>query len=326
MQRVVFASLVVIVVAGSFRLSGAAETVNVDGGQVTGVETDGVRTFKGIPFAAPPVGDLRWKPPQPVVPWTGVRKADAYGPQCVQLPFPAASPYKSDPATMSEDCLHLNVWTGPGANEKRPVMVWIYGGAWTRGAASAASGGAFVYDGAALAKKGVVVVTPNYRLGSGARFELASTFFSPALLTPTLRQAEQSGVALATALGANSLEELRAAPADTLVAVTSFPSSINVDGWVLPADIRTIFAEKRHIGVPVLVGSNANEWTTLSNPATFPKTMEDLASASTGSFLVWRMNSMLRMRSGAKRTSPMRCFRSRGTTSLRLKCERGRAW
>ena len=131
MQRLVLISLAAIAVAGAFRLFAAAETVKVDGGQIAGVEVDGVRVFKGIPFAAPPVGDFRWKPPRPVVPWTGVRKADTFGPKCVQLPLPAGSPYATDPEPMSEDCLYLNVWTAGGANEKRPVMVWIYGGGWT---------------------------------------------------------------------------------------------------------------------------------------------------------------------------------------------------
>ena len=349
MQRFALISLAAIAIAGSFPLFAADQTVKVDGGRVAGAEDDGVRVFKGIPFAAPPVGDLRWKPPQPVVAWTGVRKADTFGPQCVQLPYPAGSPYASAPAPMSEDCLSLNVWTAAGANEKRPVMVWIYGGAWTRGATSLS-----MYDGAALAKKGVVVVTTNYRLGplgflahpelsaesphhssgnyaildhvaalqwvrknisgfggdpanvtifgesagswsvntlqatplakglfhkaigeSGARFELNPTFLTPSLLTPTLGQAEQGGVAYARAVGADSITALRSVPAEKLVAVVPFRSSTNVDGWVLPADVRTIFTQKKHSGMPVLVGSNANEWTTLSSLAAFPKTLDD---------------------------------------------------
>jgi para-nitrobenzyl esterase len=165
MQRLVLVSIAAIALAGPFRLFAADEIVKVDGGQVAGVEIDGVRVFKGIPFAAPPVSDLRWKPPQPVVPWTGVRKADAFGPRCMQLPYPAESPFVLDPEPMDEDCLHLNVWTAAGTTEKRPVMVWIYGGNWSRGSASQARGGVFAYDGAALAKRGAVVVTANYRLG-----------------------------------------------------------------------------------------------------------------------------------------------------------------
>src|SRR3954466_9204200 len=132
----------------------------VTGGKVTGVAGNGMVVFKGIPFAAPPVGALRWKAPQPLVAWSGVKRADSFGPQCMQQPYPAGSPYATEPAPTSEDCLYLNVWSSAGATDKRPVMVWIHGGAWTRG-----SGATPTYDGAALAKKGVVVVTTNYRLG-----------------------------------------------------------------------------------------------------------------------------------------------------------------
>jgi len=106
------------------------------------------------------MGDLRWKPPAAVIAWTGVKKADTFGPPCIQQPYPATSPYATALAPTSEDCLYLNVWSAAGAGDKRPVMVWIHGGAWTRG-----SGATPTYDGAALAKKGVVVVTTNYRLG-----------------------------------------------------------------------------------------------------------------------------------------------------------------
>src|SRR6266511_1370743 len=140
--------------------SAAPDTVKIDGGQISGATSDGVRVFKGIPFAAPPVGDLRWKPPQPVAVWNGVRAADRFADECVQQPYASISPYARPAAPTSEDCLYLNVWTAAAAGEKRPVMVWIHGGAWTRGAGSSPT-----YDGTALAKKGVVVVTTNYRLG-----------------------------------------------------------------------------------------------------------------------------------------------------------------
>jgi para-nitrobenzyl esterase len=135
-------------------------SIRVDGGLISGTTVDGVRSFKGIPFAAPPVGDLRWKPPQPVVDWQGVRQADSFGPECPQSPYPSGSIYYSPPQKQSEDCLYLNVWTAARAGDKRPVMVWIHGGALTRGSGSNA-----VYNGTALAKKGVVLVTINYRLG-----------------------------------------------------------------------------------------------------------------------------------------------------------------
>ena len=153
MLRYVVASAGVVVVA-SLALSAAPPTIAVDGGHITGTASDGVRVFKGIPFAAPPVGDLRWQAPQPVVAWSGVKNADTFGPQCMQQPYPAASPYAMAPAPTSEDCLYLNVWSAAGAGDRRPVMVWIHGGAWTRG-----SGSTPTYDGAALAKKGVIVVT-----------------------------------------------------------------------------------------------------------------------------------------------------------------------
>ncbi|HEU4388948.1 MAG TPA: carboxylesterase family protein, partial [Blastocatellia bacterium] len=139
---------------------GSNNVVRVDGGTISGTASDGVRSYKGIPFAAPPVGDLRWKPPQPVVGWEGVRECTVFGPECPQAPYPAGSMYYTPPQKQSEDCLYLNVWTAANAGEKRPVMVWIHGGALTRG-----SGAHRTYDGTSFAKKGVVLVTVNYRLG-----------------------------------------------------------------------------------------------------------------------------------------------------------------
>lgn len=129
--------------------SGAVRGRILDGGEE-------VRVFKGIPFAAPPVGPNRWRAPQPVAPWEGVRDALDYGPICPQPKsvFPTVG-------RQSEDCLTLNVWTAARAEaERRPVMVWIHGGGHTSG-----SGSQSWYDGAALARRGVVVVTINYRLG-----------------------------------------------------------------------------------------------------------------------------------------------------------------
>src|SRR5262245_58915471 len=140
--------------------SAAPDVVKIDAGQISGTLDNGVRVFKGIPFAAPPAGALRWQAPRPVAAWTGVRAAEAFGAECMQAPYPTTSPYARQNGPTSEDCLYLNVWTTAAAAEKRPVMVWIHGGAWTRGTGSVAT-----YDGATLAKKGVVVVTTNYRLG-----------------------------------------------------------------------------------------------------------------------------------------------------------------
>ncbi len=137
------------------------ETVRVTGGVISGVTAAGVRSFKGIPFAAPPVGNLRWQAPQPVVGWQGVRKCEAFSAECPQPPYPTGSLYYQPPQKQSEDCLYLNVWTTAKVSDKRPVMVWIHGGALTRG-----SGSMPIYDGTAFAKKGVVLVTLNYRLGA----------------------------------------------------------------------------------------------------------------------------------------------------------------
>jgi para-nitrobenzyl esterase len=135
-------------------------TVDITGGKVEGIFKDEIASFKGIPFAAPPVGNLRWKAPQPVIPWEGVKKADVYGPTPMQdkqtAKMLALSP------NISEDCLHLNVWTGAKSpDEKRPVMVWIYGGGFVGGASNCP-----LYDGGNYARKGIVFVTINYRLGA----------------------------------------------------------------------------------------------------------------------------------------------------------------
>jgi para-nitrobenzyl esterase len=127
-----------------------------------------VRVFKGVPFAAPPVGALRWQAPQPVPKWDGVRDASEFGAVCIQPAGPTSGPgarlniaVLPDSPPLSEDCLYLNVWTGAAsADERRPVMVYFFGGAFTEG-----SGSVPLYDGDALARKGAVVVTMNYRLG-----------------------------------------------------------------------------------------------------------------------------------------------------------------
>ena len=145
-----------------------SDPVKTKDGKISGVTlSSGVRAFKGIPFAAPPIGNLRWKEPQPVAHWQGVRKADTFGNVCVQPSQPKRVPNNvavdlPDSPKMSEDCLYLNVWTdAKRSNARLPVMLWIYGGAYTEGAGSSPHN-----DGEALAKKGVVLVTFNYRLGA----------------------------------------------------------------------------------------------------------------------------------------------------------------
>ncbi|MBW4039033.1 MAG: carboxylesterase family protein [Acidobacteria bacterium] len=147
--------------------------VQIDTGKLQGVTTDGVTAYKGIPFAAPPVGNLRWRAPQPAAHWQGVRSAANYGHDCMQLPFPSdAAPLGTAP---SEDCLVMNVWVpAHPTSAKLPVMVWIYGGGFVNGGSSPS-----VYDGSNFAKGDVVFVSFNYRLG---RFGF---FAHPALTAET---------------------------------------------------------------------------------------------------------------------------------------------
>ena len=134
--------------------------VEVTGGIVEGVIADGIASFKGIPFAAPPVGESRWKAPQPVIPWLGVKDASDFAPGPMQDTVFGAT-WGLTRTEISEDCLYLNVWTGAkNVSEKRPVMVWIYGGGFGVGMTSSPT-----YDGTNLAKKGVVFVSLSYRVG-----------------------------------------------------------------------------------------------------------------------------------------------------------------
>jgi len=143
-----------------FAAPAAAQTVMTRSGAVSGVTQAGVTAFRGIPYAAPPVGPLRWRPPQPPAPWKGVRAASETGPACMQPPLPGED-RGSNPA-ISEDCLYLNIWRPAVATTgaKRPVMVWIHGGGFYFGTGARAA-----YNGANLARDGVIIVTLNYRLG-----------------------------------------------------------------------------------------------------------------------------------------------------------------
>ena len=133
--------------------------VTAPAGAVRGVSQGEVSSFKGIPYAAPPVGQMRWRPPAPAPRWDGVRDATDFGPACIQPTPGAPSIYSADLGRTSEDCLTLNVWT-PSTTGKAPVMVWIHGGALVSGSSKEP-----LYDGARLAREGVVVVSINYRLG-----------------------------------------------------------------------------------------------------------------------------------------------------------------
>jgi len=155
-RRFCFGTLLLILsITGAY----AADRVKVSGGTLEGAEASGLREFKGIPFAEPPVGALRWQAPQPVKKWSGVRAAGKFGPRCMQKSQFSDMVFRSD--GMNEDCLYLNVWTpAKSASERLPVLVYFFGGGFTAGDGSESR-----YDGASMARKGMVAVTVNYRLG-----------------------------------------------------------------------------------------------------------------------------------------------------------------
>ena len=136
-----------------------ATLVPVAQGRIEGVRQGELTVFKGIPYAAAPVGALRWRPPQPAPAWDGVRDASDFGPSCVQPDVPPASVYYDPPQATSEDCLSLNVWA-PADAEDAPVIVWIHGGSLRMGGSAQP-----FYDGTAFAERGTVFVSINYRLG-----------------------------------------------------------------------------------------------------------------------------------------------------------------
>jgi para-nitrobenzyl esterase len=317
----------------------ARRVVAVDGGQITGVPPspgDQVWVYKGVPYAAPPVGDRRWRPPQSVEPWAGVKEATNAAPACLQTKRPEGSFYGQVVDQMSEDCLYLNIWTAAGENARAPVMVWIHGGALTSG-----HGLEVTYDGAALARRGVVLVTINYRLGpfgylshpllaaesehkaSGnygildqiaalqwvrrniARFggnpervtifgesagswsvhHLVSSPLAKGLFHGAIGQSgggfgafgaaypkantETDGVQFVNALLGDvepTLAAMRAKSGEEVLAAPRAPGSRlspTIDGWVFPTSIRQIFADGRQNPVPVIVGSTADEGTSL---------------------------------------------------------------
>ena len=310
----------------------AADRVKIQSGELEGTKEAGsnVRAFKGIPFAAPPVGPLRWKAPQPAPSWTGVRKADEFGARCMQG-NPFGDMIFRDKG-ISEDCLYLNVWT-PAASAKArlPVMFWIYGGGFAAGASSEQR-----QDGSKLAEKGVVVVSFNYRLGvfgflshpdltkesdrnasgnyglldqvaalewvqknisrfggdphkvtifgeSAGSFSVSALMASPlahglfqraigesgaftgssALVAKPRAETEEAGRKFADSLGANSIEELRAKPAEEIhqaaLKAGAFSFGPNIDGYFLPEDVAAIYADGKQSHIPLLAGWNAEE-------------------------------------------------------------------
>jgi len=145
--------------AGQLDVVEHTPVVQLEAGAITGVVLNGVASYKGVPYAAPPVGDLRWREPQSPQPWSEVFQANAYANDCMQEPFPSdAAPLGTPPA---EDCLYLNVWAPVSRGTTAlPVMVWIHGGGFVNGGSSPA-----VYDGSSFARQGVIMVSMNYRLG-----------------------------------------------------------------------------------------------------------------------------------------------------------------
>lgn len=139
---------------------GAAESISTQNGLVSGTREEGLTVYRGIPFAAPPVGELRWRAPQPAANWSGVKAADQFGPSCMQASR-ANALLGTPELTVSEDCLYLNVWSpAQSSKDNLPVMVWIYGGGFMSGSTAMP-----IYSGEQLAKKGVVVVSAAYRVG-----------------------------------------------------------------------------------------------------------------------------------------------------------------
>jgi para-nitrobenzyl esterase len=346
-------SVVVALAVVAFAQSGLAaitDPVKVEQGLLAGTSgsSPDIRVYRGVPFAAPPVGNLRWKAPQPAGSWQGVRQASEFSNACWQTPYPAAAAiYQAKLPPVSEDCLYLNLWTPAKSTKDRlPVMVWIHGGGFTRGFSGTSS-----YNGEVLARKGAVIVTINYRLGIFGFFAhpelsaesghhasgnyalldqiaalqwvqknvaafggdptrvtifgesagswavnalmaspLAQGLFQRAigesggLFSPmkTLGEAEKEGGKLAAGvvpavssdakgesgqsapasstlkmLRAKSVEELlKGSDAETVRAI--------VDGWVLPQDVATTFAQGKQNDVPLIVGYNADEGTTLA--------------------------------------------------------------
>ncbi|HRH47540.1 MAG TPA: carboxylesterase family protein [Panacibacter sp.] len=163
MKKVSFFSFLLLLMSTKMMAQMRGETtapqVKTVNGILEGTSESGLNVFRGVPFAQPPVGDLRWREPQPVKNWTGVRKADKFGPRAMQLPIFGDMSFRSD--GVSEDCLYLNVWSPSKTNnEKLPVLVYFYGGGFLAGDGSEPR-----YDGASMARKGIVSVTVNYRLG-----------------------------------------------------------------------------------------------------------------------------------------------------------------
>lgn len=305
----------------------SAQTVRTTEGRVGGSRAGDVSAWLGVPYASPPVGDLRWRPPQAPQAWSGVRPAHHFAPACMQSGV--SMPGEPAPA-IDEDCLYLNVWAPRDGRRDLPVMVWIHGGGYTNGSPALP-----LYWGDSLARRGVIVVTLNYRLGAlgflahpeltaeagtsgnyGLMDQIAalewvrsniSAFggdpgditifgqsagamaismlmaspqaeglfhraiaqsggaFEPVELAPgyLLVNAEQDGLAFAEALGAASLAELRALPADQLLQSAGAISHPVIEPAVLPRSPYEAYVSGAFMDIPLIIGSNADEATSL---------------------------------------------------------------
>jgi para-nitrobenzyl esterase len=312
----------------------AADTVKIDSGILEGTTgTDpAVRVFRGIPFAASPTGTLRWKEPQPVAAWTGVRKADEWGTRCMQGPM--FGPLHTRDKQMGEDCLYLNVWTtAKSAKAKQPVLLMFHGGGFAAGSASEPR-----TDGEWFAKQGIVVVEPNYRLGvfgflahpeltkesnghgsgnygmldqvaalqwvkrnvaafggdpgnitingeSAGSLSVSALMASPlsrhlvqkaigqsgafftsptrGMAEKTVAEKEQDGVKFATSIGASSLADLRAKPAEEILAAVmktgGWGYSPGVDNYFMPEKVAAVYAAGKQSKIPLLAGWTSAE-------------------------------------------------------------------
>jgi para-nitrobenzyl esterase len=304
-----------------------APRVKIVNGTLEGTHSSGIKIFKGVPFGKPPVGNLRWKEPQPFDNWQGIRKADKFGARAMQLPLFSDMVFRSD--GVSEDCLYLNVWTpAKSPTERLPVLVYFFGGGFRAG-----DGSEFRYDGESMARQGIIAITVNYRLGvfgffahpeltkesphhasgnyalldqyaalkwvqqniaafggdpkrvtiageSAGSSAVSAQMASPlsknliagaigesgsmlgSSLTP-LAAAEKLGVQFAENVGAKSLAELRAIPAEQLLQATAKPGNsrfpTTIDGYFFPKDPKEIFTTGQQAHVPLLVGWNSAE-------------------------------------------------------------------
>jgi para-nitrobenzyl esterase len=315
MSRKVLVAMACAVVAMAAHPANAAEPirVRVKSGLLVGFLDSGVESFKGVPYATPPVGALRWTLPRPAAAWSGERAADDFGPSCLQDSVPRNVPPASRGAQVSEDCLTLNVWA-PQSARKAPVMVWIHGG----GNDSGSSADVY-YDGTAFARDGVVLVSLNYRLGpfgfqphggeanfglwdqvaalGWVRDNIASFGGDPANVTLFGESAGgEDTLALMTAVPARGLFQKAIVesggggwgppPAVTQAAASHGEGAdqdnndgLTVDGHLLKEPPLTALAAGRAARIPLIIGTNGEEGSLLGPDARteglFPKLSKD---------------------------------------------------